>query len=84
MRDPMPEGDLRDRYAGIVLWLENPVPNSKAYRDWLMAQIDAKIHVAVFTTFGTQMDADLANKLDLETVAGAPSNGKLDVDSYDP
>jgi len=83
-RDPMPEGDLRDRYAGIVLWLENPVPNSKAYRDWLMAQIDAKIPVAVFTTFGTQMDADLANKLDLETVAGAPSNGKLDVESYDP
>lgn len=83
-RDPLPQGDLHDRYAGIVLWLDGEVPNSKAYRDWLVAQIDAKMPVAVFTTFGIQIDPRLAKKLDLETVTGAPSNGKLDVESYDP
>ncbi|MEM5436300.1 bifunctional glycoside hydrolase 114/ polysaccharide deacetylase family protein [Paraburkholderia diazotrophica] len=83
-RDPLPQGDLHDRYAGVVLWLDDMVPNSKAYRDWLVAQIDAKMPMAVFTTFGTQIDPQLAKKLDVETVTGAPSNGKLDVESYDP
>lgn len=83
-REPLPEGDLRDRYAGIVLWMNNDVPNAKNYRAWLSAQVDAGMPIAVFTSFGTQLDPALAQKLDLQVVPGQPVNGKLEVESFDP
>ncbi|MFM0014332.1 bifunctional glycoside hydrolase 114/ polysaccharide deacetylase family protein [Paraburkholderia sediminicola] len=82
-REPLPQGDLRNRYAGIVLWLNNDVPRAKDYRTWLAAQIDAGPPVAVFTSFGAQLDPALAEKLDLQIVHGQPANGRLDVESYD-
>ncbi|WP_118182363.1 bifunctional glycoside hydrolase 114/ polysaccharide deacetylase family protein [Paraburkholderia phosphatilytica] len=82
--DPLPQGDLRRRYAGIVLWLNNDVARPNDYRAWLLAQIDAHLPIAVFTTFGIQMDPVLAQKLDLEPVAGTPANSKLEVESFDP
>jgi hypothetical protein len=83
-RDPLPQGDLRDRYAGIVLWLNNEVPRANEYRAWLSAQVDARMPIAVFATFGIALDDSLARKLDLQTVPGGPANGALEVESYDP
>ncbi|WP_176057249.1 bifunctional glycoside hydrolase 114/ polysaccharide deacetylase family protein [Paraburkholderia sp. BCC1876] len=83
-REPLPQGDLRDRYAGIVLWMNNDVPRATDYRAWLSAQIDAGLPIAVFTSFGAQLDPALAQKLDLQVVPGQPSNGKLEVESFDP
>ncbi|WP_246794487.1 bifunctional glycoside hydrolase 114/ polysaccharide deacetylase family protein [Burkholderia perseverans] len=82
-RGDLPAGPLADRYAGIVLWLNNDVPRGAAYRAWLEAQVDAHIPIAVFTSFGTPLDVQLARKLDLTMVDGAPANGRLDVESYD-
>ncbi|GAB2917044.1 bifunctional glycoside hydrolase 114/ polysaccharide deacetylase family protein [Paraburkholderia jirisanensis] len=82
VRDPLPQGDLSKRYAGIVLWLNNEVPRQNEYRRWLEAQVDAGIPLAVFTSFGIQIDAQLAHKLALQTVDGAPA-GRLAVESYD-
>jgi len=81
--EPMPQGDLRNRYAGIVLWMNNDVPRPADYRAWLAKQIDAGLPVAVFTSFGIQLDPALAQKLDLQIVPGQPANGKLEVESYD-
>jgi hypothetical protein len=83
-RDPLPQGDLRDRYAGVVLWMNNDAPRATEFRAWLSAQIDEAMPVAIFTSFGTQLDPALAQKLDLQVVSGQPSNGKLDVESFDP
>ncbi|WP_414439255.1 bifunctional glycoside hydrolase 114/ polysaccharide deacetylase family protein [Burkholderia sp. 22PA0106] len=83
-RGDLPAGPLSDRYAGIVLWLNNDVPRGAAYRAWLESQVDAHMPIAVFTSFGTQMDGKLAAKLDLTMVDGAPDKGRLDVESFDP
>lgn len=84
VHDPLPQGDLRDRYAGIVVWLNDLVPRQGEYRAWLGKQIDAGMHVAIFTSFGTDIDGSLAQKLGLRTVSGKPANGRLDVESSDP
>ena len=53
VRDPMPAGNLRDRYAGIVSWFtENRMPNETAYRDWLLKQIDAGMKIAILDHIG--------------------------------
>ncbi|WP_241014961.1 bifunctional glycoside hydrolase 114/ polysaccharide deacetylase family protein [Burkholderia sp. Ac-20379] len=83
-RGDLPQGDLSDRYAGVVLWLNNDVPRGGAYRAWLEAQVDAHMPMAVFTSFGTQLDERLASKLDLTMVNGAPVKNHLDVESLDP
>ncbi|HLX01216.1 MAG TPA: bifunctional glycoside hydrolase 114/ polysaccharide deacetylase family protein [Trinickia sp.] len=83
-RDPLPQGDLRDRYAGIVLWLNGDVPRQSDYRAWLAAQVDAHVPLAVLSSFGVALDGLLAQKLGLRTVLGEPAGGKLEVESYDP
>jgi len=83
-RDPLPQGDLRDRYAGIVMWLNNAVPRANDYRAWLMSQIDAGMPMAIFTSFGIPLDEPLAQKLGLKLIPGAPADGRLAIESYDP
>jgi hypothetical protein len=84
VRQPLPQGDLHDRYAGIVIWLNDQAPHVGEYRAWLSKQIDSGMHVAIFTSFGTEMDGQFARKLGLQTVAGKPANGTLAVESSDP
>ncbi|KIG03028.1 bifunctional glycoside hydrolase 114/ polysaccharide deacetylase family protein [Caballeronia concitans] len=79
---PLPEGDLSDRYAGVVVWLDYPVPDPSAFRDWLEAQIDHHTPVAMLTTFGIDVNGDLARKLDLVPVAGRAGK-RLRVESMD-
>jgi len=79
---PLPEGDLSKRYAGVVVWLDYPVPDPSAFRDWLEAQVDNHTPVAMLTTFGVDMSGDLARKLDLEPVAGRAGK-RLRVESMD-
>jgi peptidoglycan/xylan/chitin deacetylase (PgdA/CDA1 family) len=64
VRDPLPGGNLRDRYAGIVTWFtENRMPNETAYRDWLLAQIDAGVKVAILDHLGFPPELLLPRKL---------------------
>jgi len=79
---PLPTGNLSGRYAGIVLWLDYPVPDALAFRDWLEAQIDNHTPIAMLTTFGIDIDGDLARKLDLEPVAGRPGK-RLRIEAMD-
>jgi hypothetical protein len=81
---PLPQGDLRERYAGIVVWLNDQAPRQSEYRTWLARQIDSGMHIAIFTTFGTDMSGPLAQMLGLKTVTGKPAHGMLAVESMDP
>jgi len=84
VHDPLPQDDLRDRYAGIVVWLNDQAPHQSEYRAWLAKQIDAGMHVAIFTSFGTDMNGALVQKLGLKAVKGKPAHGMLAVESMDP
>lgn len=66
VRDPLPSGQLRDKYAGIVTWFEsNSIPNSMGYRDWLTRQINAGVKVAVLGFPGFVPDARLQERLSI-------------------
>jgi hypothetical protein len=83
VHDPLPQGDLRSRYAGIVIWLDDTVPHVNDYRSWLMSQVDAGMPIAMFTSFGVPLDEPLARKLGLQIVQGAPTGERLTVESQD-
>ena len=43
----MPVGQLRGRYAGIVIWLEKDGITTPAFEDWLVAQREAGVPIAM-------------------------------------
>lgn len=45
--DPMPSGQLRGRYAGIVIWLEKDGITSPVFEDWLVDQRSAGVPIAM-------------------------------------
>ncbi len=47
INDPMPTGQLRGRYAGIVIWLEKDGIASPAFEDWLVTQRAAGVPIVM-------------------------------------
>ena len=61
---PLPGGPLADKYAGIVTWFTNDnVPREATYRDWLFAQIESGLKVAVLDKLGFTLDSRLEKRL---------------------
>lgn len=64
VRGTLPGGSLSDRYAGIVTWFtDDLVPDSAAYRAWLMAQLDVGMKVAILDHLGFLPDAATQQRL---------------------
>ncbi|BEV71947.1 bifunctional glycoside hydrolase 114/ polysaccharide deacetylase family protein [Paludibacterium sp. THUN1379] len=82
-RDTLPEGPLQDRYAGVVLWLNNPVEHPEKLRAWVTQQIDRGVRVVFIGTFGMPIAGQFARTLGL-TPAGAAMDGPLQVTHADP
>jgi len=80
---PLPEGIDKDRYAGIVLWMNNDAPQPRVLRDWISKEIDAGVPIAIFTHFGIDVDDGFASKLGLVRSEGTAGNS-VSVESYDP
>lgn len=80
--EPLPQQPLNDRYAGIVLWLQNDHPRAAELADWLARQVDAGMRVAVFSRFGIPIDGRLSARLDLQPVRGTPQ-GPLRVETVE-
>lgn len=80
---PLPEGIGKDRYAGIVIWMNNDAPHPRALRDWIGQEIDAGVPIAIFKSFGTDIDDGFAAKLGL-TQAQGTAGSSISVESYDP
>lgn len=81
---PLPEGVLTDRYAGVVVWLNNStVPQQARYADWIRQQIGNGVRVAFMGQFGMSVDGVTAQMLGLNPVRGRPT-GALEIASRDP
>ena len=64
--DPMPEGTLAGRYAGIATWFtDETVAGDKLY-PWLRRQMQEGVRVAFFSSFGFHLDGTRATALGLE------------------
>jgi uncharacterized protein (TIGR01370 family) len=62
----LPEGAIADRYAGIVVWVDDDSSvDSPRYVDWLLQAIDQGAHVAVFNSFGAARQSRLWRALGL-------------------
>lgn len=79
----LPSGPLYDRYAGVVVWLNNPLQKPGPFREWLSQQIQAGVPVVFLNSFGMPLAGRFAEMLGLQPVAGQPQ-GSLSVAASDP
>ena len=63
VKQGLPEGDLRDRYAGIVTWFNGPLTYPLDYSTWLVRQIDAGLRVAILGSLGASPTPALLQRL---------------------
>ena len=54
--EPLPGGELRGRYAGIVTWFTEQTPAAERAWPWIHRQMRAGLRVAVFGSFGHRAD----------------------------
>jgi hypothetical protein len=63
IKQGLPEGDLSDRYAGIVSWFTGPLTYPLDYSNWLVQQIDRGMHVAILGILGASPTPPLLQRL---------------------
>jgi polysaccharide biosynthesis protein PelA len=82
-RAPLPAGDLRARYAGIVSWFtDDDLPAGDRYEKWLGRQMDDGIKVAVLDHLGFSPSAAFLARLGL-VAPSAPARPPLHVTASD-
>ena len=67
---PLPDGILAGRYAGVVSWLNSGV-NHPDLANWLKRRIDEGVRIAVFDSFGFPIDVRTDPAFGLRAVAAA-------------
>ncbi len=73
-KDPLPEGKLSARYAGVVTFLAHDDPRrSTAYRAWILERIREGLPVAFVAGFGFAPDPEFLRELGLVAAIGGPS-----------
>ena len=85
VRNPLPEGVLRDRYAGVVTWFSGFVPeaNGRSVSRWLQARMVEGMPLAVIGDFGLSPDKQFADRLGIQANP-TPHQGELRVVSQHP
>ncbi len=65
INEPLPEGTLAGRYAGIVTWLTDETPAAERLYPWLRRQMQDGTRVVFFSSFGFRLDGARAEALGL-------------------
>jgi hypothetical protein len=83
-RQPLPEGILRDRYAGVVSWFSGFLPETRrgAVSQWFQERMDEGMPLAIVGDLGQSPDAQWARKLGIQ-LASEP-HGSLRMISQHP
>lgn len=74
VREPLPEGVARDRYAGVVSWFGGAVPEmrAKSVRQWLANQVQQGMPLLVLNTLGLSQDRTMSAALGTRSTEAAP------------
>ena len=74
VREPLPEGVSRDRYAGVVSWFGGAVPEmrAKSVRQWLANQVQQGMPLLVLNTLGLSQDRTMSAALGTRSTEAAP------------
>ncbi|RNC69591.1 MAG: hypothetical protein ED859_07225 [Desulfuromonadales bacterium] len=68
MREPLPEGILRGRYAGAVIWPYSTSSGEKqGLKQWVLKCVAQGLPLVFLERFGISLDSDLASSLGLAT-----------------
>ncbi len=82
-RAPLPAGDLRARYAGVVTWFtDDDLPASDRFEAWLRRQIDDGLKVAILGHLGFTPSPGLRARLGL-VLPAEPARPPLHVGASD-
>jgi peptidoglycan/xylan/chitin deacetylase (PgdA/CDA1 family) len=75
VREPLPAGVVRDRYAGVVSWFGGAVPEMRArgVRQWLAAQVQQGMPLLVLNTLGLSQDRSLSAALGMRSMEATPA-----------
>lgn len=66
MRQPLPTGILRGRYAGAVVWPHSTISGEKqGLKQWILECVAQGLPLVFLERFGISIDSDLANSLNL-------------------
>lgn len=80
----LPSDDLKNKYAGIVLWLESQNPNNISLLSWIQKQIENGIPVVFLNSFGVPNDTKALVKLSLSTAPTKDSITSLQISKLNP
>jgi hypothetical protein len=62
---PLPKGDLSNRFAGIIIWLETPLSNYKKLIDWVKYATDSGVKVLFLGDASIDLHSNITKKLGL-------------------
>jgi hypothetical protein len=85
VRQPLPQGIYRDRYAGIATWFSSNLPTDagKALSRWLLARVAEGMPLAVMDHFGVTPDANWLRELGIQA-SNLPLGGAMQVSAQHP
>ncbi len=83
INEPLPEGTLAGRYAGIVSWLTDETPAAERLYPWLRRQMQDGVRVAFFSSFGFRIDGARAETLGLALAQSARQPERLTIGRRD-
>lgn len=85
VREPLPRGVLRDRYAGVVVSFSGFVPEAEGRTTsrWIRARMDEGIPLAVMGSFGMLPEDAFADRLGIRFPT-EPIRGELRIARHDP
>lgn len=69
VRSGLPSENLSGQYAGIVSFLPEGVDDARAYRSWIVQQLDRGMRIAFLEGFGFDPDAGFLDRLGLTSAA---------------
>ena len=81
---PLPAGNLKNEYAGIILWLEIQNTKNIPLLNWVLQQIKQDIPVVFLNGFGVASDTRELLRLGLTTSPAKDSIKTLQITKMDP
>jgi hypothetical protein len=71
LRDPLPDGILAGRYAGVVIWPCTTIAgDAQPFKNWVFRQVANGIPVVFLERFGVSLDSSTLERLGLERDTG--------------
>ncbi|MFD2190635.1 bifunctional glycoside hydrolase 114/ polysaccharide deacetylase family protein [Pistricoccus aurantiacus] len=82
VNEPLPEGVLNGRYAGILTWFQGPLEEGQQFGDWLSRQMQQGSKVAIFGALAFPLSGELSRMTGLQRVDGFDS-ATLEITDFD-